>query len=790
MTSKTIKNLSCFLPCCCKSRGCHVDPLWRGKLALFLSFFVVLLGMALPGTSHAALRSGNAFESDSADVSLPWQVTADSLFYDQEADHYVAKGHVVVVKKKMRLSGDFVQLNHKTGQALAIGNAVLSDGEDILTGERIRFDLKNETGSAYHGTVFLKQNHFYIRGDKIQKTGEKTYSAQSASISTCDGENPDWKVTARNVSVALEGYGSAIHSTLWLKKVPVLYTPYFIFPAKTKRQSGFLPPRLRVSDRKGTEYEQPYFWAINDNSDATLYLDHMDRRGEKFGLEYRYVLSHLSKGALMGDFLNDRQADDGTEDSSDRWGYKDDVYLRPNHDRYWFRMKHDQALPWDFFAKLDLDMVSDQDYLVEFKSGYNGFDETNHYFQTVFGRGVDDYTDTTRLNRLNLNRAWDRSSLNIEGRWYDDVLFRRHSDPEDLDLTLHRLPFVEYDVSKGQFSDTPFYYDLSSDYIRFYRKDGLRGHRVDVYPKAYLPVKLNNYLSLEPFVGLRETFWHIDQYETEKEGQDSTQLRDLYDTGINLSTELYRIYNTGGKTLDKIRHSILPKITYRYLPEKEQDQYPKFDGVDRIGRVNQVGYSLTNTFTSRSLKKTPNTEIPQYLYREFARLSVNQSYNIYEATDEDIEEKEPFSNINGQLTLSPMDYISVDADAQWSVYEHDWMSYNTQCKVSDYRGDSFHVEYRYRRDSAESKSDGKESIYTRLYANLFEGFSAFWDHERNLYDKEDIKTGIGVIYKAQCWSIDFRYTDEFEDRAYSVMINLYGLGGFGSSIGTEKQETE
>jgi hypothetical protein len=30
--------------------------------------------------------------------------------------------------------------------------------------------------------------------------------------------------------------------------------------------------------------------------------------------------------------------------------------------------------------------------------------------------------------------------------------------------------------------------------------------------------------------------------------------------------------------------------------------------------------------------------------------------------------------------------------------------------------------------------------------------------------------------------------DEFEDRTYSVMIHLYGLGGFGSSMAQEKQE--
>jgi len=763
----------------------------RRRMGVFLMAAVpVISAAALFDMAVAAPMPGTGAASISAEPGSPWQVSADSLFYDQEADHYVAKGHVVIINKDMRLSADFVQLDDKTGQALAIGNAVLTDGKDILSGERIRVDLKNRTGVAFRGTIFLKQNHFHIRGDKIEKTGEKTYRAESATVSTCDGDSPAWKITARNLSVTLDGYGTATHSTLWLKKVPVLYSPFFVFPAKTDRQSGFLPPRIGVSERRGTQYEQPYFWAIDAHSDATFYLDHMDRRGEKIGVEYRYVLSTESKGAVMADFLQDRQVDDGSEDAGDRWGYPDDRYPRPNQDRYWFRMKHDQSLPWGFSAKLDLDFVSDQDYLVEFKSGYNGFDETNRYFENTFGRGVDDYTDTTRLNRLNLNRNWDRSSLNIEGRWYDNVLFRRHSDPEDEDTTLQRLPFVEYDVSKGQFLDTPLYYDLSSEYVRFHREAGLQGHRVDLFPKVYLPVKLKNYLSLEPYFGLRETYWYIDRFEDEEEDQDSTQLRDIYETGVNLSTEVYRIYKTGGDRLDKIRHSILPKISYRYIPEKKQDQFPRFDGVDRIGKVNRVSYSLTNTFTSRSRKGTSETEAPQYSYREFARLSVGQSYDIYEATDKDKEEKEPFSNINGRLELRPTDRIFLDADAQWSVYEHDWMSYNAKSTILDRRGDRLFMEYRYRRDSREGKSDGKESIYTKLSVNLFAGLSGFLEYERNIYDKEDILQGFGILYAAQCWAVDFRYMDEFENRTYSVMLHLYGLGGFGTSMAEEKQEPQ
>jgi LPS-assembly protein len=89
----------------------------------------------------------------------------------------------------------------------------------------------------------------------------------------------------------------------------------------------------------------------------------------------------------------------------------DDQYLRPNKDRYWFRMKHDQELPSGFSGRLDLDIVSDQDYLNEFKKGYSGFDETKKYFLSEFGREIDDYNDPVRVNRLNIFKNWNLYSL-------------------------------------------------------------------------------------------------------------------------------------------------------------------------------------------------------------------------------------------------------------------------------------------------------------------------------------------------------------------------------------------
>ena len=66
--------------------------------------------------------------------------------------------------------------------------------------------------------------------------------------------------------------------------------------------------------------------------------------------------------------LDDRKVDDGEGNSSKDWGYTNDNYLRPNKDRYWFRMKNNQTLPLQFKSQIDLDIVSDQPVLIRIET--------------------------------------------------------------------------------------------------------------------------------------------------------------------------------------------------------------------------------------------------------------------------------------------------------------------------------------------------------------------------------------------------------------------------------------
>ncbi len=723
----------------------------------------------------------------SAQDETPWHIVADTLSFDKNTGLFVAQGNVVVTHDDKTLTSELLEYDKNGEMAFARGNVEMKSRGDRSTADRMLINLKNDRGVLYNGSVFIENNHVYIKGAEIRKIDENTYTADKVSITTCDGDNPDWKFTGNDLSVTIEGYGTIYNAAFWTKKLPVLYSPFLVFPVKLKRQSGLLPPEFGMSDRKGFEYLQPLYWAINESSDATFYNRYIEKRGDMTGLEYRYILSETSKGTLFFDYLKDDEIDDGTEDATEKWGYEGGA-VRDNRNRYWFRMKQDQTLPNGALIKVDADVVSDQDYLREFSEMKNGYDASKEYYARYFGRDIEAEDDAIRTNSLIFSKNWSSYSLNASAIWYDNVVNRvDHLN----DYTLQKLPSVEFRASRRQLSGSPFYYDFDSEYDYFFREDTTdtyrRGQRADLYPRLILPWRYKNWFSLESTAGFRNTTWYISGDPDASDNLDGTHNRQMYDLTFDLSTNLYRIFNTGNDGIDRIRHAFTPKLTYKFTPEKDQTEYPYFDSTDRIARANTLTLSLNNTLTSRSKpvnedegEKKNDSPVPKkFIYNQFCRFKLEQIYDINEANETDPNlflnkvSREPFRPLYGEIEFIPSEYLSFDADAKWSHYDQQLLEGNAAMSIKDIRGDTLRFEHRYTHDSVK---------YLRSYISLIinDRLSVYGLNERDLMEGEDLKSSAGLIYTSQCWGIEANYTRKPGDKSYSLTFQLSGLGEFGA----------
>lgn len=62
---------------------------------------------------------------------------------------------------------------------MAVGHVLVKSDQDTLEGEKVSFNIVSRTGTVDDGKMFIAQNHFYIKGERIEKsqnrpTGLKT----------------------------------------------------------------------------------------------------------------------------------------------------------------------------------------------------------------------------------------------------------------------------------------------------------------------------------------------------------------------------------------------------------------------------------------------------------------------------------------------------------------------------------------------------------------------------------------------------------------------------------------
>ena len=733
-------------------------------LGLCLMVMAFLFPAELPAESkNRTERFTSQEEQDSG-----YQLRADSFSYDKRQDIYTASGNVVLHAKDSVIFADHIRLDATSREAIAEGDIRIEKDKDWLEGERAYLNLEEETGLIEEGRGFLADGNFHFSGALVEKLGPQTYNVRDGTFTTCDGDEPSWHFRTSDLNVTVEGYGFAKDTRFYLGRVPVLYSPYLAFPAKTKRQTGLLMPRFGVGNRLGYDFDLPFFWATSGSTDATIYAHYMSKRGLMMGPEFRYAASTQSKGELRFNYLDDQASKRELEDE-----YYDSAagLRRITRDRWWWRSKQDFVLPYQVQGNLDLDLVSDPDYLRTFNTGYSRWRESDQEFRDTFGRGlINDPTVTTRESVLLLNKSWATQSANLQMHYFQNL-------NDDLDETqLQQLPLINYSASKQPLFGGPFFIDATAGYVNYWRPEGTRGNRLNASPRLSLPLRRGGYLQLEPYVGFLETLYLIDQYDEPEDSrvrEKTFQSRELFETGVGGSTEIVRIFEMGGETWTKSKHTLRPNILYEYRPEVSQNKLPFFDDTDRINSRNRLTYGLTNFFSAR-LDKGPD----QVVYLDVARLELSQHYDISQpdggADDLSTTRKRPFSNVFMQFDLTPRRYITLTYKNELSLYDQEFTSHNLLANLGDERGDSLNVSYQRQLDQDDKTL--LDEIDAKLGLKLWEGVSLNLRSDYRLDTNRKIKNEINLIIERQCWGISFSYVDEPDDQRFAVGIKLYGVG--------------
>jgi LPS-assembly protein len=654
-------------------------------------------------------------------------------------------------KTETIIKADWIAYDVEQNSIKAKGNVSISNDTDQLLAEEGVLNLSNETGTFKEATILRKSLDLHLEGETIDKTGVNTYRIQNGWVVTCKVEEentPPWSFAANETNVTQGEYAVLKHATFRIKDVPVLYTPWLMVPVGNKRQTGLLFPEISNSDQSGFGFNLPLFINLSDSTDLTLYPEYLANRGFMPGMEYRYILGAQKKGTLMGSYLYDELSDPSETEYRQETGY-----THTNQDRYWVRGKLDHDFDNSVVTRVDLDIVSDRDYLTEFNSGVTGFDDSNENFLDVYGRGFQNKTSDQRENSFKLLKIWDGMALEGVFLGINDVRQDKTSP-----TPLWKLPSLDFTGSQP-LGESPLTLDWDTDYVNYYREDGVGGHRFDIYPRLSAPLPLGPYLEARSEVGVRDTFYSVQTYGDGTWDEDDTPNRFLGDFHTEIGTTLLRDFALNMGNTTGLTHNFRPFVQYDYLSDTNQDDLPDFDTVDRQEHENAITYGIDNFFTLFGQKNGKDIE------SDYGYLKIRQSYDLRNE-----ESDTPFSEVNVKLAWNPLRALRILYKTDIDVYGEGVTFYGLESYYSNSRGDYLNLDYRY------DKFDDIHQLNVSARAQLLDAIFAAYAIEHSLSESRIIEQNISLMYKPACWSVELKSKYTPGDHTISVLFNLANIG--------------
>jgi LPS-assembly protein len=744
-----------------------------------------------------------------------WTFSADRVTGDHTSEYVEAFGNCTLALGENQLRADFARYYQSTGWVFLKGNLRAQWGGDFLQADEGEFDLNSMTGWLKNGRLFMAKPHIYVEAERVGKTSGDTYTFKNAKVTACDGDTPAWSVTSEEGEVELDGRVKLYRSAFRIRNVPVFYWPYMSLPGRKARQSGFLPPSISSSDRLGMQVNLPYYWVISDEADATFYQNYMSRRGYMQGFEFRHAEDTGSKGLWMVDALKDNRR---ATTEADEWkDYRGDGMTRPNRSRWWVRSKYDGWLGSpELKVKLDLDVVSDQNYLRDFQNGPNGFDATRENFLDTFGRDIANKDNTLRTSVAYASRSWDRFGATGSLTYVENLEFMNGNGRERDNTTVQTLPELNLFAFQQSVPGTPLEVSANAKYDYFTRNKGHTGHRLRMAPEVKLPVK-TDYVTFIPSLSGDITSYDLTRHQgfgnqtvVDEGGRSQVidtnatrkgfQSRATWGAGFTAFSEMTRVFSlddqprpeptlAGTSRWTRLKHSIIPRVEYAYTPTiTGQDELPYFDRYDRITGRNEVTYSLTNVLDRRrdSVVLSPGTaEGPQASvasdYLDFLLFRIEQSYDRNEATRKDqlaTYKRRPFSDVLTEVRVRPEQFIDLVSRVWFSPYKASLtqnenfvrlhkdglgeitVGYDYLTRIDEYK--------RYRADTMSILSLG-----SKWQINDDLTLSAKYRHDFN--SERDLERTLGLSWAAECYTMYISVSQKSSDTRFEIGFDLFNF---------------
>ncbi len=456
--------------------------------------------------------------------------------------------------------------------------------------------------------------------------------------------------------------------------------------------------------------------------------------GLKINNAFFWAISESKDATIYADYYGEKGWGSGLEYryvySRDTGGQFNGYYLNDNElkrERWNIKYQHRQQIAEDFSAKLRINHLNDETL-------YKDISED-----------VGERLQRTQDSDLYISRRWDNLSSHLWAQYTQNL-------SGDSTGIFQRLPEVSVRLMDTRVGTLPVYYNLVSSASRWEEED-------EGLTRFYVAPELSGRfyhkgIVFIPSAGIEQTFYYAD-------GDAAPVHTNLYDIGVSASAKFFRSFNTAN---GDILHFIEPVLSYEYADgNKFEAGSRKLDLVEENSEGNTVSFSLINRINS--MRNERRFE-PFYL-------RVAQLYHINNDSPGNLNRR--FSDTRIEAILRFNDTVSLDTDTVYSHYDNDFVSFNTDFKIT---GDNsyFNAGQRYSKGYPAAPSIEFLTAEAGIEKNRINTSIGIW------YDNKDHvmrETNYTIRYGEQCWGVTFSYKYRPDEKQFSVLLTLKGVGSVG-----------
>ena len=673
---------------------------------------------------------------------------------------------------------------------------ILKDVNEEIIGSYLEYSIRTEKGMIRQSRSEYQEA--YYRGQELFREKKNVFYVENGMMTSCDREEPHWHFRASRMKVIQGDRAIARPVVFYIEKIPLLIVPYYVFPLKSGRHSGFLQFRIGNFERGGRFIKNVgYYWAASEYWDLLGSFDYTEGYGITYNGAFKYNLRYHFSGSVSGSFINE--------------SYYDGNYNEVKGERWNISFNHSQTFSPTFSMKASGQFISDKSYYTDYSTD------------------LEDRLNRSIKSQVSFSKKLGSSSLSAQFV---------HTDYIDKESRTDLMPTASFTLpsrqlfgsgSKGADGKTPkkWYHGIYAGYstqLRNYSQRttdtlGVRSRReymtINHSSSMSAPFKLMTHLKVNPSFRYTETWYEI--FETDQsleEGIDAgtTYRRYAYSMSASASTDLYGMVSPNVLGLEALRHVVTPSVSFSWAPEfTKHDNIKSYTGVGSGGSKQRTMSVSLRQLLQAKVKSGEES-------KKLDLLTINSSFSYnFEATGK------KFSSLSTTAQTSLLKNLKVSASMVHDLYapgteEIRWWSpyltsfsvsttFNTKGLIGAYempeeessmfpakplsggsasRGWSLSLTHYYResgRGSAFSKIHTVNfNINVALTPNLNITYRQYYD----FVNDKTITRSIQVEKKLHCWEGRFSWTIDGSNTGYQFRINVTAI----PDIKFEKSESD